>query len=248
MDIDLVELWASMNMLVRSVVIVLTAQAIFSITVVVDRLLMLFRAKRGEAALVDAIDEAVIHNKPTLVKDAVRTDRPGFLNPVVGETLQAVERFGEKESRATKTSAENVFALAGRVRERALDKASASIHRGMNVLASTGSTAPFIGLLGTVLGILNAFKLIAKDGSGGMGTIGAAIGEALIVTGYGLMVAIPAVLLFNWISGKLNNYEGEIDRLSAESLDLFEGSHTNNRARPLAALLRARRQNLAHPI
>ena len=92
----------------------------------------------------------------------------------------------------------------------------------MNTLASTGSTAPFVGLLGTVLGILNAFKLIASEGSGGMSTIGAAIGEALIVTGYGLLVAIPSVLFFNWLSGRLDRYEASLLNAGSELVDHFE--------------------------
>jgi biopolymer transport protein ExbB/biopolymer transport protein TolQ len=92
----------------------------------------------------------------------------------------------------------------------------------MTILASTGSTAPFVGLLGTVLGILNAFKQIAASGSGGIGTIGGAIGEALIVTGYGLMVAIPSVLVFNWLSGKIGHYENGLSNSTSELVDRLE--------------------------
>jgi biopolymer transport protein ExbB/TolQ len=92
----------------------------------------------------------------------------------------------------------------------------------MGVLASTGSTAPFVGLLGTVLGIINAFKLIAANGSGGLGTIGAAIGEALIVTGYGLCVAIPTVLLFNWVNGRITHEEMALQNAAGELIDRLE--------------------------
>ena len=87
--------------------------------------------------------------------------------------------------------------MAGRALERKAEMLSGDLNKGMNILASTGSTAPFVGLLGTVLGILNAFKLVGQQGSGGIGTIGVAIAEALVVTGYGLMVAIPSVLIYN---------------------------------------------------
>src|SRR6185436_19753420 len=97
--------------------------------------------------------------------------------------------------------------LTKRALERKGDAVSRDLNRGMNILASTGSTAPFVGLLGTVLGILNAFKQIAATGSGGIGAIGGAIAEALIVTGYGLMIAIPSVLVFNWLSSKIASYE-----------------------------------------
>src|SRR5690606_27516038 len=119
-------------------------------------------------------------------------------------------------------SVEKAAALAGRALERNGEKVSAALNRGMNVLASTGSTAPFVGLLGTVLGILHAFKLIASEGSGGMGTIGAAIGEALIVTGYGLTIAIPSVLLFNWLSGRITKYESGLVNAGGELVDQLE--------------------------
>jgi biopolymer transport protein ExbB/TolQ len=100
----------------------------------------------------------------------------------------------------------------------------------MNVLASTGSTAPFVGLLGTVLGILNAFKLISQDGGGGIGTIGAAIGEALIVTGYGLAVAIPTVLPFNYLSARIAKNEAGLANAGSELIDQLEaGSYTRMR-------------------
>jgi biopolymer transport protein ExbB/TolQ len=100
----------------------------------------------------------------------------------------------------------------------------------MGILASTGSTAPFVGLLGTVLGILNAFRMIAQNGSGGIGTIGGAIGEALVVTGYGLMVAIPTVLLFNWISGKISREEVALQNAAGELIDRLENPEVSTEA------------------
>jgi biopolymer transport protein ExbB/TolQ len=73
-----------------------------------------------------------------------------------------------------------------------------------------------------VLGIINAFKLIAANGSGGIGTIGAAIGEALVVTGYGLVVAIPSVLVFNWLSGRIADYESGMLNAGSELIDRLE--------------------------
>jgi biopolymer transport protein ExbB/TolQ len=119
-------------------------------------------------------------------------------------------------------SVERAAELARRALERKGDAVSRDLNRGMNVLASTGSTAPFVGLLGTVLGIINAFKLIAAEGSGGIGTIGSAIGEALVVTGYGLVVAIPSVLIFNHLSGRIANYEGGLVNAGSELLDQLE--------------------------
>ena len=113
--------------------------------------------------------------------------------------------------------------LARRALERRHEELGTELNRGLSILASTGSTAPFVGLLGTVLGIINAFHAIAESGSGGLGTIGAAIGEALVVTGYGLCVAIPTVLLFNWLSGRVSRYEMGLQNAAGELIDHLEG-------------------------
>jgi biopolymer transport protein ExbB/TolQ len=119
-------------------------------------------------------------------------------------------------------SSKDAAEVSRRALQRKGDSLSRDLNKGMNVLASTGSTAPFVGLLGTVLGIIHAFKLIAASGSGGIGTIGAAIGEALIVTGYGLIVAIPSVLVFNWLSNRIAGYESGLLSSGAELIDRLE--------------------------
>ncbi|MEZ4261906.1 MAG: MotA/TolQ/ExbB proton channel family protein [Polyangiaceae bacterium] len=99
------------------------------------------------------------------------------------------------------------------------------LRRGMGVLASVGSVAPFVGLLGTVVGIITAFQGIAATGSGGLGAVSAGIAEALVETALGLMVAIPAVLFFNQLNNKMNSVEAELARRTGELLDEVENSH-----------------------
>jgi biopolymer transport protein TolQ len=91
--------------------------------------------------------------------------------------------------------------------------------RGLGVLATVGSTAPFIGLLGTVMGIVNAFQSMAISGSGGLGTVSAGIAEALITTAFGLLVAIPAVMAFNFLQGWVDARSVDISESSNEFLD-----------------------------
>jgi biopolymer transport protein ExbB/biopolymer transport protein TolQ len=106
--------------------------------------------------------------------------------------------------------------------ERTGENLSMSLNKGLAVLATTGSTAPFVGLLGTVFGILGAFKVIGQEGGGGLSVIGPLIGEALYITGYGLMVAIPSVMLFNWLSGKIAKYEAGLANAGSELVDQLE--------------------------
>jgi biopolymer transport protein ExbB len=90
------------------------------------------------------------------------------------------------------------------------------------VLASVGSTAPFVGLLGTVLGIISAFQGIATTGSGGLAAVSAGISEALIETALGLTVAIPAVLAFNYLSTKIGHEETSAANAAGHMLDTVE--------------------------
>jgi len=90
------------------------------------------------------------------------------------------------------------------------------LKRGLGFLASIGSTAPFIGLFGTVVGIINAFRGIAATGSGGMAAVSGGIAEALVSTALGIFVAIPAVLAFNHFTGKMENFHVEMNRASSQ--------------------------------
>jgi len=223
MDMDVVHLWGSMNNLVRGVVVVLTLQALSCIAVVVDRLILLFLSARKSRAFAKAAGRKLAAGDHEAVIAIAKENQGSHLANFIETGLSVfVARTAEGHSR------EKAAELAGRALERRGEQLSASLNRGMNVLASTGSTAPFVGLLGTVLGILNAFTLISSEGGGGIGTIGAAIGEALIVTGYGLAVAIPTVLLFNYLSGRIAKYEAGLSNAGSELIDQLEaGSYKN---------------------
>jgi len=90
------------------------------------------------------------------------------------------------------------------------------LKRGLGFLATIGSTAPFIGLFGTVVGIINAFRSIAATGSGGMSVVSGGIAEALISTALGIFVAIPAVVAFNHFTGKIEIFHVEMNRASSQ--------------------------------
>lgn len=102
------------------------------------------------------------------------------------------------------------------------DVINADVRRGMPVLASVGSIAPFVGLLGTVLGIITSFQGIAKEGSGGLGAVSLGIAEALYETALGLVVAIPAVLMFNWLSAQADALMLAVDQARGEFVDVLE--------------------------
>jgi biopolymer transport protein ExbB/TolQ len=214
MELNLVEIWTEMGLPVRAVVLVLTLQAVACIAVTIDRLILLAttsrRSRRFAAEASDVMESGDYRQVLELASRTKGSFLASFMYTGLKSFLDNRERGMDRKEAA---------AHAKRALDRRGESLSAELHKGMNVLASTGSTAPFVGLLGTVLGIINAFKLIAAEGSGGIGTIGAAIGEALIVTGYGLCVAIPAVLVFNWLSGKIANHESGLVNAGGELAD-----------------------------
>jgi biopolymer transport protein ExbB/TolQ len=90
------------------------------------------------------------------------------------------------------------------------------LRQGLGFLATIGSTAPFIGLFGTVVGIINAFRSIAATGSGGMSVVSGGIAEALVSTALGIFVAIPAVVAFNHFTGKIETFHVQMNRASSQ--------------------------------
>ncbi len=217
MQINLIELWHTMGLPVRCVVVLLSIQAVACVAVVIDRLLVLASSStraRGFAAAVQPAMQAGDYERVLAEVSGVKANHLAAYLELGLRTFLTRRAAGDGLERAAE--------LTRRALERKGDAISRDMNRGMNILASTGSTAPFVGLLGTVLGIINAFKLISATGSGGIGTIGAAIAEALVVTGYGLTVAIPSVLLFNWISYRISIYEAGLLNAGSELVDQME--------------------------
>lgn len=105
----------------------------------------------------------------------------------------------------------------------------ADLRRGMSILATIGSITPFVGLLGTVIGIIAAFQKIGQAGAGGIGTVSTQIGEALIETALGLAVAIPAVICFNYLTGRIAAVEAALGRSAGQLIDEMEFRHASSR-------------------
>jgi biopolymer transport protein ExbB/TolQ len=219
MEINLIELWSHMGLPVRCVVLLLTVQAVACVAVAIDRAILLYISgarAREFAAEAQGPLEASDYPRVLTQIESTRSNHLASYLEVGLRTFVQLRQGGESVQQAAE--------FARRALERKGEAISRDLNKRMNVLASTGSTAPFVGLLGTVLGIINAFKLIAATGSGGIGSIGSAIGEALVVTGYGLVVAIPAVLVWNWLAERIANYEGGLLNAGGELVDRLERS------------------------
>jgi biopolymer transport protein ExbB/biopolymer transport protein TolQ len=204
----------------KVVIVILTGLSVYSIAVMIDK----FRSYRA------ARDES-LKFLPLFVKnlrdgnfqgalDAARTYKKSHIAKVVSAGL--IEYDNDKVE--LKDSHDLVGAV-GRALDRAVSLTSAEMKKGTGGLATIGSSAPFIGLFGTVVGIINAFQGIAKSGSGGLGEVSAGISEALITTAFGILVAVPAVMAFNYFTTRLERFQIEMSNSSAELLDFFLKKH-----------------------
>src|SRR6476469_1849160 len=111
--------------------------------------------------------------------------------------------------------------LAGRAMPGAMARLRVDMERNLGLLGTLGNNAPFIGLFGTVLGIIKAFADLSRNSAGGAGAVMAGISEALVATAVGLMVAIPAVIAFNYFQAKVRKTAGKIDAVAHMVLATF---------------------------
>jgi biopolymer transport protein ExbB/biopolymer transport protein TolQ len=213
---DVVSLWRQMGSMAKAVVVVLFIMSAWSIGVMIDRALAYSGARKQSRLFAPAVAGALREGKlDEAIKIADRHKKSHLAKVVVA---------GLQEFRAHQMSAE----ISGEdieASKRALERAAAIVHaelkRGVSTLATIGSTAPFVGLFGTVVGIINAFKGIASEKSTGLGAVAGGISEALVTTALGLFVAIPAVWMFNFFTTKLEGFDVEMDNSSSELIDYF---------------------------
>lgn len=218
MQLDILHMLTEAPLPVQIVVLVLTAQALLSLAVILDRVMLLAISKRRAKEFAQAADDPIdAGNLVGALQHA--SDKGG--NHLASLMYVGLRTFLDRRDEGK--SVDKSLHLTERALERKQEQVSADLNRGMNVLASTGSTAPFVGLLGTVLGILFTFQKIASEGGGGIATIGGEIGEALVVTGLGLVVAIPVVLVYNALSNRIALYEAALGNGCSELIDRLNG-------------------------
>jgi len=209
-----IQLWENMGWLVRGVVFVLFIESIWSLAVMIDRYFY-FRAARNQSR--EFAPKVAGALKDSKLEEAIRIadrNKKSHLAEVVTAGLQ--------EFRASAgLPTEETIASSGRALERAEAIVHSKLKRGLSVLATIGATAPFVGLLGTVIGILHAFQQIATQKTSGIGAVAGGISEALVTTAFGLLVAIPAVMSFNYFTGRVEAFDVEMDNSSSELIDYF---------------------------
>src|SRR3974390_2512806 len=213
---DLRGMWGNMGWMAKSVVIILFVMSAWSVGVMIARATAFNGARKQSRAFAPAVAGALREGK---LDEAIKiADRFGksHLAKVVVAGLQEFKAH----QMSSDISGEEIEAS-----KRALERAEAIVHaelkRGISTLATIGSTSPFVGLFGTVVGIINAFKGISNEKSTGLGAVAGGISEALVTTAVGLFVSIAAVWKYNYFSGRIEAFDVEMGNSSSELLDYF---------------------------
>lgn len=214
MELSLIDLYGTMGGFAKGVIYTLAIMSIWSLTVMIQKWWYLRSAQAQtrkfapefsqfleESNLEGAIDLALSYKKSHVAR--VLGNALSDIKPLIADGSVTVADINSAE----------------RAVEREMLMTIVLIKRGLGILATTGSTAPFVGLLGTTMGIVNAFTGMATSGGGGLGAISAGIAEALITTAFGLMVAIPAVWMYNYFQTKVDNITAEMTYSSKEMID-----------------------------
>ncbi len=219
MDFTIMQMWSSMGVIAKTVVAILFLMSVFVVWVSTERWYVFMKAKKHSCEYAVRVQDLL---KQQRYKDAV-AEAAKFKYSHIAKVISSGLTEYIKASLLSSNSADcyDVFGAANRAIEKSGARELASLRRGLAGLATVGSTAPFVGLFGTVFGIINSFQGMAKNESGGIGAVSAGIAEALVTTAVGIGVAIVAVLLYNYFTSKIEALQVDISEISLEIIDLL---------------------------
>jgi biopolymer transport protein ExbB/TolQ len=205
------------------VAVILGIMSIYSLGVMAERLVTYARANTASRQYAATLRDLLPSGKFAEAVELSRKLKRGHLPKVLGLAIEEYSRGVDAlRHRGPQDVGEfDVIAAVNRAVERSSLRTVNDLRRGLGSLATIGSTAPFVGLLGTVWGIIKAFQNMAATGSGGLGTVSGAIAEALINTAFGLLVAIPAVMMFNYLTNRVEDMQVDITDSATELVDFF---------------------------
>ena len=228
-DINVLEIFFNAGLVVQLVMLLLLLFSIASWSIILIKIRTIGRAFRESAGFIDFfwrsrdLSNAFAKAKQLRFSPVARVFRVGYLE------LKKVSQSGAPlATKSTGTEEPSMgFGFTGienikRSLRRATDTEMTRLNQMVPFLATTGNTTPFIGLFGTVWGIMNSFHAIGQRGSANLAIVAPGISEALIATAAGLAVAIPAVIAFNYFTQKIQVIETELQSFSADFLNIVE--------------------------
>src|SRR5713226_7448323 len=198
---DLRTMWHNMSIIAQTVVGILFLLSAWSLGGMIDRVLMYSAARKQSRVFVQQVAGALREGKLDEAISIAERNKKSHIAKVVATGLS------EFQAASAQVSDEEVIEAAKRGLERSVAIVHAEMKRGLSGLATIGSTAPFVGLFGTVVGIINAFKGIEAEKATGLSAVAGGISEALITTALGLLVAVPAVWTYNYFTNKVEAFD-----------------------------------------
>jgi len=211
MHFSVSELWSSIGIFAKVILTLMMLMSLASVYVTCERLVVFIKSKKASQLYAERMATAL---EAGTLESAGNPADVGHLGRVIEAGLKAYKTSPDLDQDFT-------LETVARALERQAQREVQELRRGQGVLATISSTAPFVGLLGTVMGIVTAFQQMAASGSGGLGTVSAGISEALVTTAFGLIVAIPAVFAFNFLQNWVEARSVDIAESSNEFLDLL---------------------------
>ena len=217
---NLVEMWGQMGWVAKAVAYVLFFMSFWSVGVAVERMFTFMQAKKQSKEYAPQVAK---HLKAGSLKEAIAlSKKEEYKYSHLAKVVTAgISEYQFQQDSGSGLGRDDMLDTVRRAIQRATALTGNDLKKGVSSLATIGSTAPFVGLLGTVVGIINAFVGIASTGSGGIGAVSAGIAEALVETALGLVVAIPAVWFYNYLTGIVDYFNVEMDNSASELVDYF---------------------------
>jgi biopolymer transport protein ExbB/TolQ len=225
MHFSMSELWGNMGPFAKAIVFAMLLMSLVSVVITCERLVVFIRSKNASRRYAEKMVKALGSGQ---LESAPKTDDVGHVGRVIEAGLTAFKTCPVEDEDFT-------VETVARALERQSQREIQQLKRGQGLLATISSTAPFVGLLGTVMGIVTAFEQMAASGQGGLATVSAGVAEALVTTGLGLFVAIPAVFAFNFLQGWVDARAVDISESSNEFLDYLARRLRENSLRSQAS-------------
>ena len=215
-QINLWEMFTSMGWVAKAVVILLFILSAYSIGVMIERWLIYRQARKQSRLFTPAVAECLREGK---IDEAIALGEQYNKSHLAKVLVSGLHEL-QAHAKSKEIPGESIEA-SRRALERATAIAIEDLKRGLGALATIGSTAPFVGLFGTTVGIINAFMGMKTEETAGIAAVAGGIAEALITTAMGLFVAVPAVWAFNAFTNRVETFTVEMDNSSSELIDFF---------------------------
>lgn len=218
MQFGLIEMWQAMGVVAKTVAIILILLSVITIYLFIERQLVFARARKKSLAVAPKLAE-LMKNGQLKEAMALASKKENKVSHLARVTAAGIEEF--MSARESNLTVEEQIESAQRGCERARSLFTQELKRGLSVMATIATSSPFIGLFGTIFGIINAFRGMAMTGSGGIGAVAAGIAEALVTTAFGIGVAVIALWTFNSLNTKIEVYNTEMENTTSQIVDYF---------------------------